>query len=613
MDTLPLELVMRILDDVNAHGACFGLLRQVCRTWKSVIDDHKHAKRTCSRAVVYSMSLYRWARQQRPLYMRDQFEAAMHGNVELLRHLYATNELVTSYMLYQKAAMKGRIETLAYLQSIFIPDNNRHHTVALAIHWDQIDTALWLIDHGWWEDSLRDAFVGIGLRHRIPDDNGSYIPSGQAYAHAASHGRVDVLEWLHATYPKINIPLGLPACAIKPRRYHADVVTWCLNHGCMLLKRFCKVAAQYGYLNVLKWARSQGAPWNVMTCAMAAESGHLHIVKWLRANGCPWDDATIRYAMDRGHTNVWQWALNHGCPITVCTYTACIAHGYMDVLKTLYDTHRVPIDIYNVRAVVAVGRVDVMEWIKSITGDIVDDRLVEYAVKHNHVTMLQWLVDELGFSVHIDNFGVAAQHGSLDVLRWLHKGRPYANEVKFDISMFQHACHGRNLAMVKWLHANRYYTRSTDVIAYVHKGWLEALQWMWSVDPDYATWEWESCLVNAIRRQRMAIVAWLMTGVKCPIDNVASCYGAACRMHNFHALECLFKAGYPPTQNAWTISNDMACRSVQQWLLDLNCPIPRQMRFMYDYYKTTPTFRHNCECYGGPYTAAAGRDNWSGH
>lgn len=58
-DQIPLEIWVMILSHVQKDGA--GTLRQVCRAWKTVIDERGWGRRTHAMWVTGSISAVNWA------------------------------------------------------------------------------------------------------------------------------------------------------------------------------------------------------------------------------------------------------------------------------------------------------------------------------------------------------------------------------------------------------------------------------------------------------------------------------------------------------------------------------------------------------------------------
>ena len=148
---------------------------------------------------------------------------------------------------------------------------------------------------------------------------------------AASHGRLDILEWSHQHG-------HLHACSEKTSNSavvhgHLTALIWLTDHKCPLPSAACRYAARHGHLNILQRLRAIGCPWNEDTCFLAARGGHLNILQWARANGCPWNEDTCSGAAKGGHLNILQWARANGCLWNEFTCAFAAEGGHLNILQ----------------------------------------------------------------------------------------------------------------------------------------------------------------------------------------------------------------------------------------------------------------------------------------
>ena len=100
---------------------------------------------------------------------------------------------------------------------------------------------------------------------------------------AAGNGRIDVLEYLDAFYP---------------RGEFGDL---------------CTAATQNNHLNTLKWLERHGYTWNIKTWMAAIGNGSIRMIEYLRDNDCPCGiGLTCKIAAKHGRLDVLIWAIRNG-------------------------------------------------------------------------------------------------------------------------------------------------------------------------------------------------------------------------------------------------------------------------------------------------------------
>jgi hypothetical protein len=123
--------------------------------------------------------------------------------------------------------------------------------------------------------------------------------------------RLALLRWFHASVGRWRSS-SVAQCAAEVGRL--DVLQWLHATQCPMDYYTCSAAAEGGHLDVLQWLRAQECPWNSHVCARAVVGGHLDVLKWLRAAGCPWNRNTLDLARELGHEKIVFWAILNGCP-----------------------------------------------------------------------------------------------------------------------------------------------------------------------------------------------------------------------------------------------------------------------------------------------------------
>ncbi len=116
---------------------------------------------------------------------------------------------------------------------------------------------------------------------------------------AAAGGQVAVLEWVTMEGYEWDHGLVCEGAAaaghLHVLKWSLDSR---LGDGCPSMPpedaRPGHAAALHGRLEVLQWLHAHGSPFGPNTCASAARGGHLEALQWMRLNTeeCPWDDRT---------------------------------------------------------------------------------------------------------------------------------------------------------------------------------------------------------------------------------------------------------------------------------------------------------------------------------
>ncbi|KAG1687477.1 hypothetical protein DVH05_005168 [Phytophthora capsici] len=124
---------------------------------------------------------------------------------------------------------------------------------------------------------------------------------------AAKNGHLDVVQWLHATYPEINSSKAMDHAAAHG---HLAVVQWLhvvRKEKCT--RRAMDGAAANGHLEMLQWLHSNtSAGCTTHAMDLAAGRGHLKVLKWLRANGS--EGCTVKAvenALQQSHLPILFW------------------------------------------------------------------------------------------------------------------------------------------------------------------------------------------------------------------------------------------------------------------------------------------------------------------
>jgi len=66
-----------------------------------------------------------------------------------------------------------------------------------------------------------------------------------------------------------------------------DMLKYCVENGCVVLKGTCAGAAEFGRLDCLEYLRSKNCPWDEQVCELAHEHNHIDILTYAVKNKAP--------------------------------------------------------------------------------------------------------------------------------------------------------------------------------------------------------------------------------------------------------------------------------------------------------------------------------------
>jgi len=235
---------------------------------------------------------------------------------------------------------------------------------AYAVVHRQLDTALWLRDHGFESQSRHFAtYAERGdiealdwLSHHGFDLDGDCM--GRA---AASQGHTDVLEWLLARDP----PMAFDNDSAAMLASHAgewNTVQWLCDRGYVPNNPdMCCHAIKSERTDMLKYLRARGCPWDKSSCIEAAQTGQLETLQWLRAHGCPWTVHACTAAIYKHHYPIADWALDNGCPFDARVCTSAALAGNLYYLKHLRQ-RGIPWNAHTCLGAVRGGHLETLQW-----------------------------------------------------------------------------------------------------------------------------------------------------------------------------------------------------------------------------------------------------------
>jgi hypothetical protein len=269
-------------------------------------------------------------------------------------------------------------------------------------------------------------------------------------AHAASHGNLGVLKYLHS----INCPWNATTCDDAARNGHLDALKWVRKMECPWDEMTCAFAAEGGHLDVLVWAVDNGCRMDVETCKAAVEAGRLDVLRWARARGCPWDSKTYDVACAVGDMKIIIWLEENKCPFEKTGFKTAAMYGHLHVIQFLVPLYPREFDRADDLPMFAAlnGHLDVLVWIVDEGTGYVSDSIFFFAVQGGNLDVLDFLWSLQMPDAEFDEFTTkAGAEAGLPVLKWL-RSKGCAWDAS---SIIADAARKGDIEMVKWVRANR--------------------------------------------------------------------------------------------------------------------------------------------------------------
>ena len=235
---------------------------------------------------------------------------------------------------------------------------------------------------------------------------------------AAQGGHLKLLQWLHerecSWYP-------FDICYYAAANGDIPMLQWMHEIDCLWEGQACSSAATHGHLNVLQWLRCElKCRWTASICSDAAENGHLHVIQWAHSEGCPWDCCTLRSAIENGHFDVLVFALDHDCPTdneNLCYYAA--SSGHLEILQYLHT--RGGFNLSESIMAIAARHIslEMVQWLYSVNCPW-DSWTCANAASAGNLEMLQWLrARDCPWDEEVYYF--AGRYNYENILQWAHE------------------------------------------------------------------------------------------------------------------------------------------------------------------------------------------------
>lgn len=351
-----------------------------------------------------------------------------------------------------------------------------------------------------------------------------FLPSGrirQAMKIAAEHGRLEILQWMHANHAA-RIVWSHEVFIVAAEQNHLEVVKWL--HGVaprtswddldlrMNVQDILKSAAMNGNLEMIQWIGDwckRDGIWVQHGSAInrAARSGHRAAVELISdVFGCLSHSFSLNDAVVGGRLEVAQWlhsdiGLNE---IEMSDLRIPAARGQFELIKWAFDTLRITAPSCDFHTIVehaaANGHLDV---IKLVLEHYDGSYNLKKAARNGHLHVLKWVHENgtSGFTSHV--MDKAARGGHLDIIKWLHTHRSEGCTSR----AMNLAASNNHLDVAKWLHANWPQSISAGAMdGAAEGGHLEMLKWLHETCNPVCSF---SAMDKAARNGHLDVIKWL--------------------------------------------------------------------------------------------------------
>ncbi|KAF0717458.1 Aste57867_2273 [Aphanomyces stellatus] len=254
----------------------------------------------------------------------------------------------------------------------------------------------------------------------------SRLACGRAMESAAEHGHLDLLEFLHQHYPR-DYTLHKISMNKIAAKGHLTTLEYVHLHGGRCSTKAMDLAASHGHLDVVNWLhthRSEGCTVYAMDAAAtnnhmavvqflfshrtercstnamdgAAANGLLAMVQWLHQHthaGCTTD--AVDFAARGNHVEVVQWLLanrSEGCSTQAPLLAA--QNGHLAMAQWLLETRKMPSTAAAIAKWAAkFGQVDALRWLVDRYSDAAGPDLLEYAATGGQVAAVEWILHNI--------------------------------------------------------------------------------------------------------------------------------------------------------------------------------------------------------------------------
>ena len=270
--------------------------------------------------------------------------------------------------------------------------------------------------------------------HMRPDIEPAHIGGKphlkNAYAPAAKHGHVHVLEFLRKK-------------GIEPHFYG-----------------FLWACVQSGKLEVLEWYHKHMHPHvdfesHVLDAYMTAHHAKRpDIMDWLEQHGYHWDEdqtpADELYTDDYIPSFQWRFAAGP-FDFAHIDISAILDSENNDALARLLCEHGAPLDDDDLLHTARLGKLDLLKWmVARMPHANIDDSMRSIAAHHGHVHVVQWFVDERGSTMTRSDVSAAVLREHVNILDFFRR----RDAGFFDEDAYFKAVRWNCTTVIRWLYAH---------------------------------------------------------------------------------------------------------------------------------------------------------------
>lgn len=224
-----------------------------------------------------------------------------------------------------------------------------------------------------------------------------YHPRQEAATAAASHGHLNVLEWIYDNTNSQVLP-SQDGFNTAVENVHLEVIAWLEAKGMTPNEQTAEIIITVGNLHLLEWVVSRGVELTQRMANIAALEGQINILRWMSARPQPVLPQRSYVPSMRNQTNrhriieMVDWMVEKGImtnDFATNYYMTCDSY----CVNTWYTKRKVVPNSEGATYAARHGHTDVLMWLKD-KGVMPDKDSIDVAVRNGHYVTVKYLYEE---------------------------------------------------------------------------------------------------------------------------------------------------------------------------------------------------------------------------
>ncbi|HEX2579996.1 MAG TPA: hypothetical protein VHK67_06315 [Rhabdochlamydiaceae bacterium] len=214
--------------------------------------------------------------------------------------------------------------------------------------------------------------------------------------------------------------------------------------------KFCKKAAELGYLCLVQWGIDQNCRWTSRASGAAAKNGHLDVLQWAWDQGCLGFAETAIRAAEGNQGEILEWIYVKGAVPLQKHADAAVRHGHVKLYQKLQLRLGEANELDNTDLIELVIKSKNLTACKDLLGKFNAEDLEDYglttAIDVGDLEIFKFLLS-LGAEVDSQLIYRASMKGKLDILKFIFS----EIEFNFDEKVADFAARDKQWHLVRWL------------------------------------------------------------------------------------------------------------------------------------------------------------------